>query len=225
MKNIHELNKISYDQSQSINFFHRQKELMPIEKVIIEKYFGGKILDLGCGTGRTTKNLADMGFNVIGVDNNKAMIDAAKKDFPDIQFKAGDACALEFNDASFDIVFFSYNGIDYIHPEGRRLVALSEMARVLKPGGLLIYSSHNPWAILPRGRFMFILRNILKGRLFSRYKYEKEGFGIGLYCYYAGLGRQKWLARKAGFKLIAKESPYRYPTLSDLWPSYIFKKK
>ncbi len=76
-----------------------------------------KILDLGCGVGRTTKPLYDLGYNVIGVEIIKEMIDLAKKKYPNIDFRVGDACNLKFKDAEFDIVFFSFNGMDYIFPE------------------------------------------------------------------------------------------------------------
>lgn len=58
------------------------------------------------------------------------------------RFRQADARSLPFPDAAFDIVLFSFNGLDPVPPESRA-TALAECARVLKPGGWFIYSGHN----------------------------------------------------------------------------------
>ena len=62
----------------------------------------------------------------------------------------GDASNLGLKDNSFDVVIFSFNGIDYIYPYIKRLAALKEIRRVLKTNGLFIFSSHNH--CIPRDR-------------------------------------------------------------------------
>lgn len=118
-----------------------------MEDRVITKYVteeNAKILDIGCGLRRTTQPLSEKGFEIIEIDVSKAMIDKARTKFSSIDFRAGDACDLHFCDASFEFVLFSFNGIDHIHPEARRIQALREIHRVLKPEGLVVFSSHNP---------------------------------------------------------------------------------
>jgi len=67
----------------------------PEEEKLITRYFSNKnakISDIGCGLGRTTQPLSDMGFEVIGIDVSEAMIDKARAKFPTIDFRIGDAC-------------------------------------------------------------------------------------------------------------------------------------
>lgn len=67
----------------------------PEEERLITRYFSNKnakILDIGCGLGRTTQPLSDMGFEVIGIDVSEAMINKARAKFPTIDFRIGDAC-------------------------------------------------------------------------------------------------------------------------------------
>lgn len=206
--------------TQSSGYYNSYKGLKKIEKKVIKKYFKGKVLDLGCGCGRTTVHLDKMGLNVISVDIIPDMIKIAKKKYPSIKFFSMDACKLAFKDKSVDTVFFSYNGIDYIHPEVNRIKALKEVERVLKDGGLFIYSSHNPWALPFTFRPKFLLRNILRGTLFSRYKWDKESFGE-LYTYYGSPSKQR--------SLIESTTSLRFIEMvrngfRDVYPHYIFVK-
>lgn len=107
-----------------------------------------KTLDLGCGAGRTTGFLKSRGHDVAGVDISSQMIKAARNEDQGIEYSVGDACALSFKDKLFDAVVFSFNGIDHIYPYEKRIQALNEVKRVLKPGGFFVFSSHN--SCIPR---------------------------------------------------------------------------
>jgi len=120
------------------------KTLRRSEEQIFRELRPGKLLDLGCGTGRTTVVLSHMGFTACGLDISEAMILEAKRLHPHLTFLLGDACDLSgFEDGEFDYVLFSPNGLDLIHPYEMRIKCLKEVYRVLKPTGLFIYSSHN----------------------------------------------------------------------------------
>lgn len=94
---------------------------------------GERILDLGCGTGTLTAEIAASGAHVVGVDRSSEMIDAARKKFPAIQFEVCDARALPFS-AEFDAVF-SNAALHWI-PEAESVV--EGVSRSLKQGGRFI---------------------------------------------------------------------------------------
>ena len=52
---------------------------------------GMSVVDLGCGNGQLTKQLSDMGMEVIGVDESEEMISLARKSYPEIKFVHADA--------------------------------------------------------------------------------------------------------------------------------------
>jgi trans-aconitate methyltransferase len=62
------------------------------------------ILDLGCGTGTLTHEIAKLGANVVGIDSSDEMIKKAQKDYPQIAFRVADGQNFEF-DNQFDAVF------------------------------------------------------------------------------------------------------------------------
>ena len=94
---------------------------------------GERILDLGCGTGTLTAEIATSGAQMVGVDRSFEMIEAARKKFPAIQFEVCDARALPFS-AEFDAVF-SNAALHWI-PEAGSVV--EGVSRSLKPGGRFI---------------------------------------------------------------------------------------
>ena len=121
------------------------------EKIIFNKYVSTEksILDLGCGAGRTTINLYKNGYkNIVGLDISNNFIEYAKsyckESDLDIEFICADATNLDFaSDNSYDVVFFSYNGMQCIPGKRNRDNVLKEVHRVLKPGGIYIFTAHN----------------------------------------------------------------------------------
>ena len=65
---------------------------------------GERILDLGCGTGVLTAEIASRGAETLGVDRSEEMISHARRKFPTLKFELLDAKELRFN-AEFDAVF------------------------------------------------------------------------------------------------------------------------
>ena len=91
------------------------------------------VLDLGCGTGTLTVQLAANGRRVVGADSSPEMIERARAQYPGIDFRVCDALALPF-DGEFGAVFS--NAV--FHWIGDHDALLQNIRRALKPGGLLI---------------------------------------------------------------------------------------
>ena len=118
-----------------------------------EDFFGrvlpvdGRILDLGCGAGRTTFGLHGKGYsNIVGADLSPVMILQARRHAEkrrvEIRFRVGDACRLPFPSRSFDGCLFSFNGLMTIPRRSNRIAALREIRRVLVPGGPFVFTTH-----------------------------------------------------------------------------------
>jgi ubiquinone/menaquinone biosynthesis C-methylase UbiE len=146
-----ETNLHTYDGAEVAAHYASLNYLTPCERVLFESFIppGSSILDLGVGGGRTTLYLANQASRYIGVDYAAAMVKICQTKFPELEFLVADAANLAaVPDASFDVVVFAFNGIDYVLPEQSRRSCFAHIHRVLKTGGRLIFSSHNARAVL-----------------------------------------------------------------------------
>ena len=105
---------------------------------------GQRLLDVACGTGVVAVTAARRGAKVSGLDLTPALIERARHNAGlagvDIDFIEGDAEALPYPDASFDVVLSQYGHIFAPRPA----VVIKEMLRVLKTGGCIAFSTWPP---------------------------------------------------------------------------------
>lgn len=99
-----------------------------------------RVLDIGVGGGRTTGLLLGFSGSYVGIDYTPELLRHALKRFPGQRFERMDARQMSFPDESFDLAFFSFNGINSVDGPGRRGV-LAEVSRVLSPEGLFAFST------------------------------------------------------------------------------------
>lgn len=127
--------------------------LSPCEKMLFDAFLkdGDAILDLGVGGGRTTPHLSRLASRYVGVDYAPNMVAACQQKFPQLKFLVADATNLALlGDETFDSVVMAFNGMDALAPGESRRRCLAEIHRVLRNGGVLIFSSHNPRAVFLR---------------------------------------------------------------------------
>ncbi|WP_350280148.1 class I SAM-dependent methyltransferase [Kribbella sp. HUAS MG21] len=101
---------------------------------------GRTVLDVGCGPGRTTALLAERDLPVIGIDLSPGMIEVARRDHPELDFRVGSMTALDLPDGSASAVV-SWWSIIHL-PRDVVPQAFAEFHRVLAPGGVLLMGFH-----------------------------------------------------------------------------------
>ena len=216
------IEEFSGDRAQEQYIKQAEEGLWLSEEYFIKKYFKtpAHLLDIGCGTGRTTIPLAKMGFNVIGIDLVPAMIFNAKKITAakglEIDYRVGDATALDFPENSFDYALFSNQGWTQIPERTERLKALEEAHRVLKPDGIFIFSAHPrrglkylPFWIL-QGIKLYLLKPLgwpvmeqdFGDRFFKREKTDQNKTYTRQYIHIPKIKEVRREIMRAGFKIL-----------------------
>jgi len=140
---------------------------------------GCRLLDLGCGAGRTTIPLARQNYLVTGTDISLPMVHRGKSQAQQWRVPATwsvlDGTDLPFADNTFDGVLFSYNGIELVPGIAGKQQVLSEIWRVLEPGGHFIFTTH---AIEALNRYAFgrlkRLASFFFSQILKRDKLESE---------------------------------------------------
>lgn len=122
------------------------------ERVVLERFVprAGRVLELGCGAGRVAAGMAREGWSdVLATDFSPAMVDAARAVVEatgtgrSVRCEVADATALPYPDNTYDAVVFAFNGLLMIPKSERRAAAMREVARVLKPGGVFVFTGHD----------------------------------------------------------------------------------
>jgi SAM-dependent methyltransferase len=108
---------------------------------------GERTIEIGCGEGRVTRDLAARGHRVVGVDASPTLVDAAREADPGGQYEVADASGLPYEEGSFDLAV-AYNSLmDIDDMTG----AVREAWRVLRPGSRFCICVTHP--VNDAGRF------------------------------------------------------------------------
>lgn len=139
--------------------YYTRAPLREVEKKLITSIpKRSKILDVGCGSGRFSIRATQSGHTVIGIDVTPAAIAAASEKarnlkLNNVNFLVGDMTEMKLRDNEFDHVFCPRFSINAVATFQKRKKAVSEMIRVVKPGGLVYVESFNK-LYLGRGLIM-----------------------------------------------------------------------
>lgn len=231
MASLSDTNKKSYISPSAIYRYRKAERLFPAETRIFdllsEELPRSRLLDIGIGTGRTTSCLLPRVSNYVGIDYAPALIERARELFPGADLRLQDARELDgYATDSFDIILFSYNGLDQIsHDE--RIAALRQFHRILRPGGHLVFSAHNracsiraphdlrhlQSAFNPRKTVFSIanyfvgLRNSIRMRPLEKHEHDysiinDQAHAYALLTYYIHVGDQRDQLASIGFSNI-----------------------
>jgi SAM-dependent methyltransferase len=106
------------------------------EVALVETFAPRSVLDAGCGTGRIALELARRGVAVVGVDNDRDLLDVARGKAPELRWILADLAGLALPER-FDVVLLAGNVVPYVAAD-RRADAVAACARQLAPTGVLI---------------------------------------------------------------------------------------
>jgi SAM-dependent methyltransferase len=101
---------------------------------------GGPVADVGCGPGRVTAYLRELGLDTFGIDLSPAMIEVARRDYPGLRFEVGSMTDLDLTDASMAGLVAWYSLIHV--PDDEIGSVFTHFRRVLQPGGPLLLGFH-----------------------------------------------------------------------------------
>lgn len=127
----------------------------------------GRTLEVGCGSGKFTRILSERADSVVATDIAPGMLELARnglRDKANVSFQLEDCTKLSFDQASFDSVFLALV-LQFVDAE----VALAELNRVTKPGGLLIVANLDVQAL----SFPFAMMLIARTMYYAKRKYNR----------------------------------------------------
>lgn len=159
MKPVFDAYGESYDDvmKKSIGFLGRQHDYYTRAKAdcLLEhltELYGDtgtlRVLDVGCGIGKTDSFLFPTLGKLCGVDVSASSVERARRENPQVDYAAYDGENLPFEDALFDAAFLICV-MHHVEPAAR-VALLREVRRTLRPGGALFVFEHNPFHPLTR---------------------------------------------------------------------------
>ena len=169
---------------------------------------GRLTVDIGCGEGRLTRHLKELGHRIVGIDASPSMVAAAREADPSMDIRLADATALPLSDVSADlaVAFMSLHDID---PMSR---AIREIARVLRFGGRLCLAIVHP--INSAGSFEHKTAAspfVIKGDYLHPFRYvdtvERNGLAMTLHGQHRPLSAYFAALEEAGLLVEALREP------------------
>jgi demethylmenaquinone methyltransferase/2-methoxy-6-polyprenyl-1,4-benzoquinol methylase len=124
----------NYDKANDLLSFGSARIWRKQVAKLVNPQSGQTILDLAAGTGASSVAFLKPGVRVVAADFSNGMLEEGRRRHPGIDFVFADATNLPFQEAEFDTVTISFGLRNVENTEA----ALSEMLRVLKPGGKLV---------------------------------------------------------------------------------------
>jgi ubiquinone/menaquinone biosynthesis C-methylase UbiE len=163
--------------------------LRPVARRVVERAAlrpSERVLDIGTGTGNAAAAAVGGGRTVVGVDGAPGMLELARRKVPTAVFEVMDFTALDFEDASFDVLISSHA----LHFASDREATLREWLRVTRPGGRLSLSGPGPVEVTP---------SALYGEIYA-------GVGIDTRGRYLGPDELRAIAESAGWTGVETEA-------------------
>jgi ubiquinone/menaquinone biosynthesis C-methylase UbiE len=234
---IDQINRLEMGKASSVEHYTAFDGLFAAEQAALSRVAlaarNRTILDIGVGAGRTVPGLLQISTDYLGVDISQEMVDACRRRFPGVAFQLADARALTgVADASVHLVMFSCSGIGMVSHDDRLLI-LREVRRVLEPGGVFLFSTHNQnsadhdagfklpgfsfaanplrlFARLARFSKLTLVRMYRRGR-FRKHELRTAEYSMindechdyGVMLYYISLERQRRQLEAMGFEMDA----------------------
>jgi SAM-dependent methyltransferase len=134
-------------QSAKLADWYADQSLCPAETMILlrhrDAFAGKRVLDVGVGSGRTTRFLLPFAAHYVGLDLSPQMLARCRHDFPQASLHLKDVRDIaDLSDEPFDFVMASWAVLDALAPDDRAK-AIQDIARLTRPGGLFVLSAHN----------------------------------------------------------------------------------
>ncbi|MGE5194143.1 MAG: class I SAM-dependent methyltransferase [Deltaproteobacteria bacterium] len=135
--------------------------LLEFDRETVARWFAtsGKLIDLGCGTGRALAEFSGRGFECVGIDISRESLAVAAERIAEsklpVPLMQANLCDLDcLNDSQFDYALLLFGTLGMVSGREHRRQVLEHARRILKPGGLLALHVHNVWRHLfsPQGR-------------------------------------------------------------------------
>jgi SAM-dependent methyltransferase len=118
---------------------------------------GTRLLHVGCGTGTALEFAAQYGAEVAGLDASTELLKIARERLPDADLRVADAAELPYDRGCFDQVM-AFDAIQYTEPP---TVAVTELARVTRPGGSVVIGLWHNWSGREAGAFLNAVRGLV----------------------------------------------------------------
>ncbi|WP_406002369.1 class I SAM-dependent DNA methyltransferase [Streptomyces sp. NBC_00829] len=117
-----------------------ERAVLAFFAALVRAQGGGPVVDVGCGTGRVTAHLCQLGVDAFGIDLSPGMIEVARRDHPGLRFDLGSMTDLALADASMTGLVAWYSLIHI--PDDELSSVFAHFQRVLRPGGPLLLGFH-----------------------------------------------------------------------------------